>query len=84
MCVACRTRRPSGEMLRWKAEDQVVVRSHHGDKNPGRGCYTCPTANCVNRGIKRAILTRALRKPILVLPAIEKILEGLEQEGETR
>ena len=41
MCVACRRRRPKGELLRILVTEEGFVIDPSG-KRPGRGAYVCP------------------------------------------
>ena len=54
MCVGCREMKPKRELLR-------VVRSPEGEvsfdltgRNPGRGAYVCPNADCLRTGLRRS------------------------------
>ncbi|MGN1030420.1 MAG: RNase P modulator RnpM [Butyricicoccaceae bacterium] len=58
-CVGCREMRPKRELIR-------VVRSPEGEialdfrgKNPGRGAYLCPDAQCIAKARKSRALARA-------------------------
>jgi predicted RNA-binding protein YlxR (DUF448 family) len=64
-CVACRTRRPQVELLRWRAVDGVLVQGG----GPGRGAYTCDDEACVTRALARNLLARPLRAPGVRPPA---------------
>jgi uncharacterized protein len=64
-CVACRTRRPQAELLRWRAVDGLLVRG----SGPGRSAYTCDDRACVDRALARNLFARALRAPGVRPPA---------------
>lgn len=61
-CVACRTRRPQGELVRLAATADGV-RLDPARRLPGRGAYLCPDPGCVDAAGRRqaAGLHRALR-----------------------
>ena len=59
-CVGCRETKAKKELVR-------VVRSPEGEisldfrgKDPGRGAYVCPQAECLRRAIKSKALERGL------------------------
>jgi len=77
-CLACREMKPKRELVR-------VVRSPEGEisldskgKNPGRGAYVCPGAECLKRAIKSKALSRALGVPIPE-SIIEELTGAIEQ-----
>ncbi|MCC5950435.1 MAG: YlxR family protein [Nitriliruptoraceae bacterium] len=61
-CVACRTARPQGQLLRI-ARTPEGVRADDTDRHPGRGAYVCPDPRCLDAARRRdaAALRRALR-----------------------
>ena len=81
-CVACRTRRPAREMIRLSVSGERVTISPGKDDAPGRGCYTCPEDECLEKTLNRRILERALKKRIAAIPSIEEF-RGRHTQGET-
>ena len=64
MCVACRRRRPKGELLRILVTEEGFVIDPSG-KRPGRGAYVCPDSRSEKRlrrfaGAKARALAEAL------------------------
>jgi uncharacterized protein len=66
-----------------KAELVRLVRGNDGGvavdrrhRAPGRGAYTCPTAECLEKALAQGRLARALRGP--VRPPCESAAEILE------
>lgn len=74
MCVACRQRRPAGEMIRFNALGDTVVVSRDSRKRSGRGCYVCPTEPCVEKALNKSTLQKALRRDIAVTPSKDVLL----------
>ena len=77
-CLGCREMKPKPELLR-------VVRSPEGEvsldargKNPGRGAYVCPNAECLRRAVKSRALDRALETKIPD-EVMERLTEALER-----
>jgi predicted RNA-binding protein YlxR (DUF448 family) len=67
-------------MVLLKAVGSTVVVSDLRDKLPGRGCYTCPSPECIKAALRKERLTRALRRNILILPSPEELLTGLDEK----
>jgi uncharacterized protein len=67
-CVACRQTNAKRQLVRVvRAPDGSVTIDVSG-KRSGRGAYLCSTSECWEAGLKRGVLTRALK--------IESIPEG--------
>jgi len=79
-CIGCRRRRPAREMVLLKAVGNTVVVSDPRHKLPGRGCYTCPSLECIKAALRKERLTRALKRNILILPSPEELLTGLDEK----
>ena len=80
MCVGCREMRPKKELLR-------VVRTPEGEividltgRNPGRGAYICPSAECLARARKQRQLERTFE--CAVDAAMYEALEARIREAE--
>lgn len=56
-CVACRRKRPAGEMLRVRREST----SMQCGRGVGRGAWLCPNEECITRAFQKRLLQRALR-----------------------
>jgi predicted RNA-binding protein YlxR (DUF448 family) len=56
-CVACRRKRPAGEMLRVRREGASILLGH----GAGRGAWLCPREECILRAFQKRLLVRALR-----------------------
>ena len=60
-CVACRTQRPKGELMRVVATDGGMEADPTG-KRQGRGAYICRSEQCLARAQKTRALERALQR----------------------
>ncbi|MER3412700.1 MAG: DUF448 domain-containing protein [Armatimonadota bacterium] len=56
-CVACKRKRPAGEMLRVRKVNSAI----RCGSGPGRGAWVCPDEKCVARMFEKRLLLRALR-----------------------
>jgi len=60
-CVACRQTNAKRQLVRVvRAPDGSVTIDPSG-KRSGRGAYLCSTTDCWDAGLKRGVLTRALK-----------------------
>lgn len=82
-CIVCRQRRPAAEMIRLKAQEDTVIVVGNKDNVPGRGCYVCPRLKCIEAGLDKGRLSRALRRNVAIVPTREALLRGQEQEEVT-
>ena len=80
-CIACRKRRPKEKLIRLQACGDTVVLSEPGEAGRGRGCYLCPTERCVEMGLKKGRVARALRGNFKVLPSKAELMRRLEIKG---
>jgi predicted RNA-binding protein YlxR (DUF448 family) len=67
-------------MVLLKAVENTVVVSNARDKLPGRGCYSCPSRECIKAALRKERLSRALRRNILILPSPEELLTGFDEK----
>lgn len=60
-CVGCREMKPKRDLIRVirTSEDEILIDTT-GKKN-GRGAYTCPSRECLDRAIKSKGLERSLK-----------------------
>lgn len=68
-------------MIRFTASGDKVVASPGRENKPGRGCYTCPTEQCLDAALKKGRFSRALRCSAIASPSKEELLRVLEQKG---
>ncbi len=65
MCVACRTMRPTDELIRFVRDfktDEVII---DADKEHfGRGAYICRSAECVKLAAKKRGLERHFKRRV--------------------
>ncbi|MBD3398132.1 DUF448 domain-containing protein [Candidatus Micrarchaeota archaeon] len=80
-CLACRKKRPQGELVRIRARGSTAVIDDKREKYTGRSCYSCPEKKCLDVALKKDRLERALRNPVSVIPSKDEILKGLEDKG---
>lgn len=80
-CVACRTSRPKGELVRVHpvAGGRLDVDLGGGS---GRGAYVCPRHACLEQAVKRGEFGRCLK--VTVAPMTVETLEGLIRERASR
>jgi predicted RNA-binding protein YlxR (DUF448 family) len=63
-CVACRTERRKGSLLRVVRGPDGSVSVDPAGRLPGRGAYLCRDAACWSRALRRGALQRALGAPL--------------------
>ena len=64
-CAGCGRKAPQAELVRFTAPDGTLA-ADRGSRTPGRGVYTCPRAECLERAAARGGLARTLRRPVRV------------------
>ena len=69
-CAGCGRKAPQGELLRFVARDGVLTR---GEKQPGRGVYTCRRVPCFERAVANRSFARVLKRPVRIDPALEAL-----------
>lgn len=62
-CLGCRRVRPRGELVRLVSGRDGRVAVDPRGTAAGRGAYVCPDEACVERGLQRARLSHAFKKP---------------------
>ena len=72
-CVGCGRRAPQQELIRFVAQDGVLVA---GRRAPGRGAYTCASLACYERAAARGGLARALRRAVRIDPTLARPYTG--------
>ena len=72
-CAGCGRRAPQRELLRFAAEDGVLVA---GRKKPGRGAYTCQSLACFERAATRGMFPRILRRQVRIGPELRRLYTG--------
>jgi predicted RNA-binding protein YlxR (DUF448 family) len=65
--VACGRTRPQAELVRFAAEDGVLVASRIA---PGRGAWTCRDGVCFTKAVSQRAFARALRQNVRVEPTL--------------
>lgn len=63
-CVACRVKNTRGAMVRFVADERGHVRPDPGQREAGRGVYTCAALACVERAAERGGFARGLRRRV--------------------
>jgi predicted RNA-binding protein YlxR (DUF448 family) len=66
-CVGCGKSKPQTELVRFAAEDGVLVA---GRTAPGRGAWTCRNAACFEQAVARRAFQRALRQNVRIEPTL--------------
>ena len=65
-CVACRKKAARGELLRFVLQGEEgaeVLSFDESRRRPGRGVWTCSSAECFEKALARGQLLRGLRAP---------------------
>lgn len=60
-CVACGTKKPKSELVRFVTEEGVCEEDERQIRQ-GRGAYVCKEEKCKETGIKKKKLQRSLHK----------------------
>lgn len=63
-CIGCRQVRPKAELVRLTRGKEREVKVDHQQVAPGRGAYSCPTPECLERALAQNRLARALKSPL--------------------
>jgi predicted RNA-binding protein YlxR (DUF448 family) len=63
-CIACRAHSTKGELVRVVRGVDGEIRPDPSGKEPGRGAYICPKAECIAKALKEKRFDRALRAHI--------------------
>jgi predicted RNA-binding protein YlxR (DUF448 family) len=69
-CVGCGRKAPQPELLRFAAQDGVLVQ---GRSLTGRGAYTCRRLSCFERAVARRAFNRTLRTTVRVVPDLARL-----------
>jgi uncharacterized protein len=69
-CVGCGRKAPQSELIRFVAQDGVLVWSATA---PGRGAYSCRRLACFERAASRRGFNRTLRQTVRVEPALARL-----------
>ncbi|MFN2544335.1 MAG: YlxR family protein [Actinomycetota bacterium] len=80
-CVACREAAPQRDLVRFVRGGETVVPDPRGSM-PGRGAYLHRDPRCVEIGVTRGVLARALRSSIPEdeVSNLMKLIEATEAE----
>jgi len=68
-CIACRREGEKKSLLRFVPAPDGMITPDLDQKLPGRGAYTCQSANCLRQAIKRRQFSRAYKGAIASLPS---------------
>lgn len=69
-CVGCGRKAPQSELLRFVADDGILVT---GQGRPGRGAYTCRRLSCFERAVSGRAFNRTLRQSVRVEPDLASL-----------
>jgi len=82
-CVACRQTNAKRQLVRIvRAPDGSVTIDPSG-KRSGRGAYLCSTTECWDAGLKRGVLSRALKIEALSDDDLHTLTDFAQQLGQT-
>lgn len=77
-CLGCNEMKPKKELIRIVRSPEGVVDIDKKGKAPGRGCYICPSMECLNSAVKAKRIEKALEVSIDGA-IIDKLREQLEE-----
>jgi predicted RNA-binding protein YlxR (DUF448 family) len=63
-CLGCNEMKPKKELIRIVRSSEGKVEIDKVGKAPGRGCYICPSLQCLETAIKAKRVERALEAPV--------------------
>ena len=63
-CLGCNEMKPKKELIRIVRSPEGKVDIDKAGKAPGRGCYICPSIQCLEAAIKAKRVERALESPV--------------------
>lgn len=63
-CLGCNEMKPKKELIRIVRSPEGKVDIDKAGKAPGRGCYICPSIQCLEAAIKAKRVERALEAPV--------------------
>jgi uncharacterized protein len=69
-CVGCGRKAPQAELLRFVARNGRLV---PGQREPGRGAYTCRRLSCFERAVSRRAFNRTLRETVRIDPSLASL-----------
>ena len=84
MCVACRTMRPTDELIRFVRDFETgEVMADVDKKRFGRGAYICRNSDCIRLAAKKKGLERHFKSSVLaeVYSAAEEYLSRKINQG---
>jgi uncharacterized protein len=76
-CVATRSVRPIGELIRFAVSPDGVLTPDIKGKLPGRGVWTTCARSAVEEAIKRKAFARGLKQPVTVPEGLADLIEQL-------
>lgn len=63
-CLGCGEMKPKKELIRIVRSPEGKVDMDRIGKAPGRGCYICPSIQCLDTAIKAKRVEKALEAPV--------------------
>ena len=71
-CAGCGRKAPQADLVRFAAPDGTLE-ADPKRRLPGRGVYTCASADCFERARERGGFARTLRRSVTVSPSLQGI-----------
>jgi len=71
-CAGCGRKAPQAELVRFAAPDGTLE-ADPKRRCPGRGVYTCASADCFERARARGGFARTLRRSVTIPPSLQAI-----------
>ncbi|MDF2520872.1 MAG: putative nucleic-acid-binding protein implicated in transcription termination [Clostridia bacterium] len=79
-CLGCNEMKPKKELIRIVRSPEGKVSIDKTGKAPGRGCYICPSIDCLEKAIKAKRVQSALE--VQVDADLFEVLRGQLSKGE--
>jgi predicted RNA-binding protein YlxR (DUF448 family) len=69
-CAGCGRKAPKSELYRFVERAGLLVT---GEREPGRGVYTCKRLSCFERAAERRAFNRTLRRTVRLDPSLPSL-----------
>ncbi len=80
-CLGCRSRRRKDELIRLAYVEGKGLVVDREQRMPGRGAYLCYEEGCFRRGLDAKVMSRALRKRVMIDEDLRKSIESISKRG---
>lgn len=77
-CTGCGRKAPQSELIRFVAREGALI---PGEREPGRGVYTCLRLQCFERAVANRGFARTLRTPVRIDPDLSALYTSGDRNG---